>query len=113
MDKMSRNVSSNSEISVSECLISGQFIDSENPDVRAFAERARNDAVGSLESAINLYYVVRDEIHYDPYYVGAASRYRKIIHDGWQTRSKAPRVLPFSSHGSLHNRYWSSWWGLW
>ncbi len=57
------------------CLISGQFIDSENPEVRAFAERARNDAVGSLESAINLYYVVRDEIHYDPYYVGAASHY--------------------------------------
>jgi transglutaminase-like putative cysteine protease len=53
-------------------LSPGEFIDSADPDVRAFAQRTRAGAADAVSSAVKLYYAVRDEILYDPYYVGEA-----------------------------------------
>ena len=48
-------------------LSSDRFIDSDNPTVTAFAERAVGDAETDVEKARRLFYAVRDEIYYDPY----------------------------------------------
>ena len=56
-------------------LAPGPFVDSDDPDVRAFAEKTARDADGALAQAVTLYYAVRDEILYDPYYVGADRTY--------------------------------------
>ncbi|MFI4986881.1 MAG: transglutaminase domain-containing protein [Alphaproteobacteria bacterium] len=45
----------------------GRFIDSGHPDVAAFAARAAAGAEGPRETAVRLYYAVRDQILYDPY----------------------------------------------
>jgi len=45
----------------------GRFVDSDHPDVIAFARRASAGATGPVDAAIRLYYAVRDEIRYDPY----------------------------------------------
>jgi transglutaminase-like putative cysteine protease len=44
------------------------IIDSDHPDVRAFAEETLGDAVDAVDRAVRLYYAVRDAIWYDPYY---------------------------------------------
>jgi transglutaminase-like putative cysteine protease len=44
------------------------IIDSDHPDIRAFAADRTGDAVDAVEKAIRLYNAVRDEIRYDPYY---------------------------------------------
>jgi transglutaminase-like putative cysteine protease len=44
-----------------------RFIDSDHPDIIAFAKRAAGDAETDVEKAINIYYVCRDEFRYDPY----------------------------------------------
>lgn len=50
-----------------EYLISTEFLDSDDPGVRAFAaEKTAGDACDK-EKAISLYYAVRDGFHYDPY----------------------------------------------
>jgi transglutaminase-like putative cysteine protease len=51
----------------SDFLGPGPTVESEDPGVRALATRAAGDAVTDQERAIRLYYVVRDEIRYDPY----------------------------------------------
>ncbi|HBH03538.1 MAG TPA: transglutaminase family protein [Candidatus Rokubacteria bacterium] len=56
-------------------LVPGVFIDSDDADVRAFAARRAAGADGALARAVRLYYAVRDEIPYDPYYVGADRAY--------------------------------------
>ena len=56
-------------------LVPGVFIDSDDADVRAFAARRAAGADGALARAGRLYYAVRDEIPYDPYYVGADRAY--------------------------------------
>lgn len=44
------------------------FIDSQSPEVTAFAQRVcRYPDAGHKEKAVSLYYAVRDEIRYDPY----------------------------------------------
>ena len=43
------------------------FVDSDDPAIRAFAERARGEARTMKEAAIALYGAVRDQIQYDPY----------------------------------------------
>ncbi len=43
------------------------FLDSDHPDVRAFAEEAVGDAVDPTERAVRLFHAVRDGIRYDPY----------------------------------------------
>lgn len=47
-------------------LQASQYIDSNHPDVIAFAQRnAKGDS--DLERAVSVYYAVRDEIRYDPF----------------------------------------------
>lgn len=43
------------------------FVDSDHPDVVAWAERAVGDATTDRDKAIRLFYAVRDGIRYDPY----------------------------------------------
>jgi len=44
-----------------------QFVDSDHPDVVAFAEEATAGATTDREKAVALFYAVRDGIRYDPY----------------------------------------------
>ncbi|MBI1288595.1 MAG: cysteine protease [Flavobacteriales bacterium] len=43
------------------------YIDSDNPDVVAFAQKHVGNATTDREKAINLYYAVRDGFRYNPY----------------------------------------------
>jgi len=43
------------------------FIDSDHPDVAAFADDAVGDATGRTEQAVALFHAVRDGFRYDPY----------------------------------------------
>ncbi len=45
------------------------FIDSDNPEVIAFAKLHTQGKVSDTEKAIALFYAVRDEFKYDPYHV--------------------------------------------
>ena len=53
----------------------GEFIDSDDPDVRAFTEKKAAGASDDIARAVKLYYAVRDDILYDPYYTGEARRF--------------------------------------
>lgn len=53
----------------------GQFIDSGDAHVREFAEKASAGAGDDVSRAVKLYYAVRDEILYDPYYGSEEPRY--------------------------------------
>jgi transglutaminase-like putative cysteine protease len=44
-----------------------EFVDSDSPAVRDFAQKATAGAVTPREKAVKLYYAVRDGIYYDPY----------------------------------------------
>jgi transglutaminase-like putative cysteine protease len=48
-------------------LAPGEYVDSDHPDVIAFAERAIGDAESDLDKAVRLFYAVRDGFRYDPY----------------------------------------------
>jgi transglutaminase-like putative cysteine protease len=56
-------------------LGAGEFIDSGDADVRAFALREASGAGDDVSRAIKLYYGVRDQILYDPYHFGEARSY--------------------------------------
>jgi len=56
-------------------LSPGRFIDSDHPAVQAFAQRTTAGAATVQERAVRLYFAVRDEILYDPYFVGEAERF--------------------------------------
>ena len=45
----------------------GATVESSHPDIVAFAETAAGDAATPKQTAINLYYAVRDQIRYNPY----------------------------------------------
>jgi len=45
-------------------------VESAHPDVVAFARRHAQGARGEIETAVRIYYAVRDGIRYDPYGVG-------------------------------------------
>lgn len=45
------------------------FVDSDNPDVIAFAKKHTEGATTDKEKAVKLYYAVRDGFRYDPYHV--------------------------------------------
>jgi len=45
-----------------------EIIDSDHPDVQAFAKENLGDSRDPADKAIRLYYAVRDGIWYDPYY---------------------------------------------
>jgi transglutaminase-like putative cysteine protease len=53
----------------------GEFIDSGDADVQAFSRKATAGAGDAVSRAVKLYYAVRDEILYDPYYAGEEKRY--------------------------------------
>ncbi len=44
------------------------IIDSDHPEIRAFAEEKLDNATDPIDKAVRLYYAVRDGIWYDPYY---------------------------------------------
>jgi transglutaminase-like putative cysteine protease len=48
-------------------LSPGRFIDSDSPDVVAFARDAIGDATGEIDKVRRLYAAVRDGVAYDPY----------------------------------------------
>jgi transglutaminase-like putative cysteine protease len=48
-------------------LAPGVYVDSDHPDVIAWAERAIGDAQGDRDKAVRLFYAVRDGFRYDPY----------------------------------------------
>ena len=56
-------------------LAAGEFIDSNDPGVRAFARKTTAGAADTVSCAVKLYYAVRDNIFYDPYYAGEARTY--------------------------------------
>jgi len=50
-----------------EFLAPSEFMDSQTPDVRGFAEATAGGAPDEAGKAVRLYYAVRDGIRYDPY----------------------------------------------
>jgi transglutaminase-like putative cysteine protease len=56
-------------------LAPGEFIDSGDAGVQAFARKVTAGSSDDVSRAVKLYYAVRDEILYDPYYGGEARRY--------------------------------------
>ncbi len=56
-------------------LMAGEFVDSGDSDVRAFAQKTTAGASDAVSQAVKLYYAVRDGILYDPYYVGEAASF--------------------------------------
>jgi len=52
---------------LSSYLVPTYFLDSDHPEVIAYAERAVGDATADVERAVRLFYVIRDGILYDPY----------------------------------------------
>ena len=55
--------------------VAGEFIDSAGAGVCEFARRASAGSGDDVSLAVKLYYAVRDEILYDPYYAGDERRY--------------------------------------
>src|SRR5499425_2590255 len=53
----------------------GKFIDSGDATVQEFAHEASAGAGDDVSHAVKLYYAVRDEILYDPYYGGEEPKY--------------------------------------
>jgi transglutaminase-like putative cysteine protease len=62
-------------INPEQYLAPGEFIDSGDADVRAFAQKVTAGTAVDLSRAVKLYYAVRDEILYDPYYAGEERSY--------------------------------------
>lgn len=56
-------------------LAPGTFVDSDHPNVRAFAETTAAGAPDDVQRAVRLYYAVRDRILYDAYCVGETPGY--------------------------------------
>ncbi len=54
-----------------ELLRPTPFIESDHPQVTAFAEQAVAGAGDAIERGVKLYYAVRDKIRYDPYLIPA------------------------------------------
>lgn len=50
-----------------ECLRPGEYVDSDAPEVVAFARKVCGDAADDTAKAVRLYYAVRDGIVYTPY----------------------------------------------
>lgn len=51
------------------------FVDANHPDIQAFTVKHTVTGEGTRQNAIRLYLAVRDEIVYDPYWVGSDQRY--------------------------------------
>lgn len=57
-----------------EYLKPTEFIDSDSPEIQAFAQKAVEGATTPREKAVKLYYAVRDDIYYDPYRIDPARK---------------------------------------
>jgi len=62
-------------LDVQPFLAPGEFVDSNDPDVRAFAQESARGATDDLSRAVKLYYAVRDAILYDPYHCAESRSY--------------------------------------
>src|SRR2546423_948500 len=62
------------------------FVDTDHPDVVAFAEKATAGATTDREKAVALFYAVRDGIRYDPYVMSSSDpetyRASTVLRDG-------------------------------
>lgn len=52
------------------CVSPTYFVDSDDPDLAAYAERVAGDTSDPLEKARRLYLAIRDDVRYDPYRLG-------------------------------------------
>ena len=63
-----------------------QYVDSDHPDVVAFAKEATAGATSDREKAVALFYAVRDRIRYDPYVISSSEpedyRASSVVRDG-------------------------------
>lgn len=69
-----------------EFLKPTEFIDSDSPEIQAFAQKTVMGATTPREKAVKLYYAVRDGIYYDPYridHVREGFKASKILGKGY------------------------------
>lgn len=66
---MSAPVQTTNSNDLSSYLAPGCYVDSDHPAVIALARRVADPSMTSREIAVKLYYAVRDEFLYDPYYI--------------------------------------------
>ena len=69
-----------------EYLRPTRFIDSEDPEVMAFAGRVVGSRTSAVDKAIALFHAVRDEFRYDPYRIDlapAALSASAVLHRGF------------------------------
>ena len=57
---------------IEDCLRPSSFIDSGHPDIMARARSLLDPAASAVETAVALFYSVRDDIRYNPYGLSAA-----------------------------------------
>ena len=67
------------------------FLDSNSPEVAAFAGRTIGDAVSDIDKAVRLYYAIRDGIRYNPY---AMSRAREDFRASAIARAESAFCVP-------------------
>lgn len=63
----------------------GLYVDSDHPDIKAFAEEYRGDDPDTLAVAKSLYTAARDQVYYDPYCIRpdpSSFRASAILHAG-------------------------------
>ncbi len=69
---MSDSTENNPTDDLDACLRPGRFVDSDSPEIIAYARRVAGDSQDDLEKARRLYLAVRDDLRYDPFLVGTA-----------------------------------------
>ncbi len=65
---------------LSSYLVPGRYVDSDHPAVIAFARQVADPAMMPREIAVKLYYAVRDQFIYDPYYFDTSIDRLKASH---------------------------------
>jgi transglutaminase-like putative cysteine protease len=68
------------------CLAPGEVVDSDAPEVAAYALRTTQGALDRAEQARRLYLAVRDDVRYDPYRIGRSAvelRASLALRRGW------------------------------
>lgn len=67
---MANDVAADRALEVERALAPGRFVDSDHPDVIAWARSVVGDATEHRAMAVKLFYAVRDGWRYDPYTTG-------------------------------------------
>ena len=76
------------------CLRPTHFIDSDHPDLLAYARAAAGDAATPTERAVRLFYAVRDGLRYDPYSVSLSpDDYRASVIAGRDRAFCVPKAI--------------------